>query len=73
VFTRHDFLDAFRRHLSAGPASRPKGRRFWTEREVRKALTPGAKDLKIPGDVIISPLAQEWLALEGVKIVVSSI
>jgi len=43
-----------------------------TEREVKKALTPGAKDLTIPQDVIISPLAQEWLALKGIKLIVSA-
>lgn len=43
-----------------------------TDLEVRKALTPGAKVLTIPEDVIISPLAQEWLALKGIKVVVSA-
>jgi len=43
-----------------------------TDHEVRKALTPGAKDLTIPKDVIISPLAQEWLALEGIRVNVSA-
>ena len=50
----------------------PKGRPFLSEYHVRKALTPGSSTLTIPTDAIISPLAQEWLALQGVRIVRSS-
>ena len=42
---------------------------FLTDRDVRKALTPGTRDLTIARDAIVSPLAQEWLALNGVRIV----
>ncbi|MBI5245142.1 MAG: hypothetical protein HY922_15880 [Elusimicrobia bacterium] len=46
-----------------------KGRRFLTEHEIKKALTPGARVLTIPTGAIVSPLAQEWLALKGIEIV----
>lgn len=49
-----------------------KGRLFLSEYHVRKALTPGSLDLKIPKDAIVSPLALEWLALKGIRIIRSS-
>lgn len=49
-----------------------KGRVFLSEYHIRKALTPGSRDLTIPKDAIVSPLALEWLALQGVRIVRSS-
>lgn len=70
---------------AVGPSARPaapsspwpaapsgKGRVFLSEYHVRKALTPGSRDLTIPKDAIVSPLALEWLALQGVRIVRSS-
>ena len=55
------------------PAGPPrKGRVFLSEYHIRKALTPGSRDLTIPKDAIVSPLALEWLALQGVRIVRSS-
>ena len=47
----------------------PRGRIFLTEYEIKKRLTPPAERLTIPKEAIISPLAEEWLALRGVKIV----
>jgi hypothetical protein len=49
--------------------ARARGRLFLTEYDIKKALTPGALVLTIPSDAIISPLAQDWLALKGVVIV----
>lgn len=49
-----------------------KGRPFLSEYHVRKALTPGSSTLTIPKDAIVSPLALEWLALKGIRIVHSS-
>ena len=46
-----------------------RGRRFLSEREIRKALTPGAQQLTIAKDAIVSPLALDWLALKGIRIV----
>lgn len=46
-----------------------KGRPFLTEYEIKKALTPGTQHLKIPKDAIVSPLAQDWLVLGGIRIV----
>ena len=58
---------------AVSPASVPSstiiGRVFLTDRDIRKALTPGSRDLTIAKDAIVSPLAQEWLALNGVRIV----
>ena len=81
MFTRDDLIDAVLRRLKAAdpPASAPaapspvvarvRGRLFLTERDIKKALTLGALVLTIPRDAIISPLAQDWLALKGVVIV----
>ena len=46
-----------------------RGRRFLSESEIRKALTPGAQQLTIAKDAIVSPLALDWLALSGIRIV----
>lgn len=54
------------------PLPPPGKKRFMTEFEVRKKLTPQTKVLTIPTDVIVSPLAQEWLALRGIRIKYSS-
>ena len=54
------------------PARTEKGRPFLTDYHVRRALTPGSRDLTIAKDAIVSPLALEWLALKGVRIVRSS-
>jgi ethanolamine utilization cobalamin adenosyltransferase len=35
---------------------------------IKKALTPGAQRITIPEDAILSPLAQDWLALKGIEI-----
>jgi hypothetical protein len=47
----------------------PKGRRFLSDYEVRRMLTPGSQLLRIPRGAILSPLAQDWLALKGVRAV----
>ena len=44
------------------------GRIFLSEYEIKKLLQTG-EILKIPASAILSPLAQDWLALKGVKIV----
>ena len=48
--------------------ARVRGRPFLTEYDIKKALTPGALVLTIPRDAIVSPLAEDWLALKGVVI-----
>jgi len=48
------------------------GRYFLTEHEIKEALTPQLKRLTIPKDAIISPLAQDWLVLKGIRIVRST-
>lgn len=51
------------------PPPGPKGRTFWSEYEIKKALTPGGKRLTLPADAIVSPLASDWLTLRGIEIV----
>jgi len=73
---RNDLVDAVLRHLTSGrPAGERgalpsvRGRPFLTDREVRKSLTPETQVLTIPRAAIVSPLALEWLALKGIRIV----
>ena len=76
MFTRDDLLDALARHLTPPEALKAasllKGRPFVTEYDIKRALTPGARHLTIPKDAIVSPLAQDWLALRDITIVRSS-
>ena len=51
------------------PPPGPKGRSFWSEYEIKKALTAGGKRLTLPTDAIVSPLASDWLILRGIEIV----
>ena len=51
------------------PPPGPKGRSFWSEYEIKKALTAGGKRLTLPTDAIVSPLASDWLTLKGIEIV----
>ena len=51
------------------PETGPAARQFLTEAAIKKALTPGARRLTIPHNAIISPLASDWLALDGIEIV----
>lgn len=79
MFKHSDLLDTLRRHIApsspgSGGGAFPripdlKGRRFLTEYEIKKTLTPGTQLLTIPQDAIVSPLAQDWLALKGIRIV----
>jgi hypothetical protein len=46
----------------------PKGRIFLTEHEIKKRLTTSGLHLTIPKDAIISPLASDWLILNGIKV-----
>lgn len=51
------------------PPPGPKGRSFWSEYDIKKALTAGGKRLTLPSDAIVSPLASDWLTLRGIEIV----
>ena len=61
----------------SGPAAAPKaealrdlnGRPFLTEYEIKKRLTAGSNRLTIPKRSIVSPLALDWLTLQGIEIV----
>ncbi len=80
MFTRNDLIDVVMRHLSAAlpadkeegrahPPMLPKGRPFLSEREIKKRLTPPAQELTIPKEAILSPLATDWLVLEGIRVI----
>ena len=82
MFNEGDFVDLLIRHFSparsreAAPApaekpARPRAaaRVFLSEREIRAMLAPGSRRLEVPPGAIVSPLAQEWLALQGVDVV----
>lgn len=73
MLTRDDLLDILVAGLSKdGPAAvsphGPQGRRFLSEYEIKKQLTPGGKRLTIPMHSIVSPLALDWLTLQGIEI-----
>jgi hypothetical protein len=46
-----------------------EGRVFLSEYEIKKRLTAGSNRLTIPGRSIVSPLALDWLTLQGIEIV----
>ncbi len=74
MLTRDDLLDILAAGLSKGrpatvSAQGPKGRRFLSEYEIKKQLTPGGKRLTIPMHSIVSPLALDELTLRGIEIV----
>jgi hypothetical protein len=48
-----------------GPAGRP----FLSEYDIKKRLTAGGNRLTIPRQSILSPLALDWLTLQGIEIV----
>ena len=64
-------------YASAAPAPAPaatglqvlKGRVFLSEYEIKKRLTAGGNRLTIPKQSILSPLALDWLTLQGIEIV----
>ncbi|MDE2489755.1 MAG: hypothetical protein KGM24_02840 [Elusimicrobia bacterium] len=51
------------------PPPGPAGRPFLAEHEIKKRLTAGGKRLTIPSNSILSPLASDWLTLQGIEIV----
>jgi len=67
--TRNPVLPATPAGGSPGGLRAVQGRRFLSDYDIRKALTPGTQVLTIPEDAIVSPLAQEWLALKEIRIV----
>ncbi|OGS40720.1 MAG: hypothetical protein A2506_02505 [Elusimicrobia bacterium RIFOXYD12_FULL_66_9] len=74
MLTRDDLVDIIVAGLSKdGPAAvsakGPKGRRFLSEHDIKKRLTAGGKRLTIPMNSIVSPLALDWLTLQGIEIV----
>ena len=78
MLTRDDLIDLLVAGLAkAGPAAaapavsgaEPKGRPFLSEYDIRKRLTSGGNRLTIPRRSIVSPLAVDWLTLEGIEVV----
>lgn len=50
------------------PRSAPAQKVFLSEYEIKRMLVQGAKELKVPANSIVSPLAMEWLEMRGIKI-----
>lgn len=73
MLKREDLVDIIYGYLKPAPkraaSPGPKGRIFLSEHEIKKRLTPGAQHLTIPEGAIISPLALDWLALEGIQVI----
>jgi hypothetical protein len=60
--------------LAAKPYSRPytaltSRRIFLSEYELKRLLSDGSKRLVLPRRAIVSPLAEDWIAEKGIKIV----
>ena len=75
MLTKDDLIDLIVAGLAkaepaagAWPAG-PRGRRFLSEHEIKKRLTAGGGRLTLPRGVIVSPLAVDWLTLQGIEIV----
>ena len=74
MLTRDDLIDLIVAGLAkagpaaAAPARAAAGRLFLSEYEIKKRLTPGSKRLTLPRNAIISPLASDWLTLQGIEI-----
>lgn len=49
--------------------SLPARKIFLSEYEIKQMLKDGKKELRLPASAILSPLALEWLAEKGIKIV----
>ena len=79
MLTRNDIIDVILRHLSrslagpfrpqAAPNDKPAGRLFLTEHEIKKRLTSHPEELKIPKNAILSPLAEDWILLKGIRVI----
>ena len=52
----------------AGDSAVRAGRLFLSEHEIKKMITKD-KILRVPADAILSPLAQDWLFLDGIQVV----
>ena len=52
---------------SAEPTARV-GRLFLSEYEIKKMITQD-KTLRVPENAILSPLALDWLFLDGIKVI----
>ena len=49
--------------------SLPKGRPFISEYHLKNLIKDGAKEIRVPGNAIISPLAQDTIQEKGIRIV----
>jgi hypothetical protein len=56
------------RTLSRASAPLPK-RVFISDWELKKLIRPGQKTIRVPANSIISPLSEDWLDYDGVKII----
>ena len=77
MFTRDDLVDWLVELLSAqshgrvSDGKKPEGpprRVFVSDWELRRLRRPGENTLRLPRGTIVSPLAQDWIDFEGIKI-----
>lgn len=77
MFTRDDLVDWLVELLSAKDGRRvpcgetpdgPPKRVFVSDWELRRMRRPGEKIINLPRGTIVSPLAQDWIDYEGIKI-----
>lgn len=74
MFTLNDLIDIVLERLGSSPSwpaplQPGRGRTFLSEHDINKLLAAGARELRIPKDAIISPLALDGLVLRRIRIV----
>lgn len=78
MLTRGAILDVIAAHLrigtgkqAAAPRKVPELRRrtFLSDYQLRRLLRPGARELRVPADAILSPLAMDWIDFNGIKVI----
>lgn len=83
MLTKGDIADIIAERLGPQPAaragspsvrvpaaSRPLPKRvFISDWELRRIYKEGQKTVKIPANAIVSPLSEDWLDYQGVKII----
>lgn len=70
MFTKNDLVDAIFEKLNMNKSDeKPVNRIFLSDWEMRKMLQPGASEIRIPANAIISPLALDWIEFKKIKII----
>ena len=76
MLTKGDIADIIAERLGLGadpsarkPAKAPAKKVFISDWELRRAFKQGQKTIKVPANAIISPLSEDWLDYQGIRIV----